>query len=1169
MSADNLVYRWLHLSDLHVGCKGDPLWWQMLEDFQRSLKPWLSKVGSPDLLLLTGDLAWSGGAKDYERLDRFLESLLAALENETGVRPLVIPVAGNHDLQRPVPQKMSEYRVIDAYESAPDDDDVRYLRDQLWKKRKPGIIGKLFTHYTRWVERTILPQFTDRPGVGLHRSFFPGDLTVTLDLPGRFPLVVVGLNSAWTHYKSGDFTGRLLLPAEQFQAALPPPAANESPLDLFARYERALLLMHHPRTWLTIKSRKVLESLDDRFAACLFGHMHDPDAINISQAGGKARCFYQAPSLFGLEDYGTNNESRIFGYTFGQVARDGEVRIWPLRSTCRGDGAWSFDRDISFHWSPDDRNGVQIRAGDPRPSPASTSGSRPAAQPLLDITAYCEAVRDETKSIKLDGIATAAKALHHPIERLYTRLRTHTHGDEGAPGGLVDLANLLSKHRRLLIEGQPGSGKTTFLRLAASVLARDCLDEPCPDGPSWRAVYLGHGVARTVPVYLKLSSLATAPKGKGASRLVDHLVEKTEPLDGDTTETVRARREAWNRRLAAEEVTLLLDGLDEVGDPALRDHVLAALGDILRAWPKCQVVMTSRPIALDRLKDLKFAHASVAPFGPDEIRAYIERWVHALSEIDPDKVSGATEQAYAAGLFEAVRSRHELRRLATTPVMLTCLCVVYTHGGRIPEGRAELYRDTIRWLLAAREDQRERAGYDFEPRHPLAALALEMMGGDGHGKQREIDLTKAAEIVTPLLGRYFDTNDPPTLHESILKWLDFECQHSGVIEAVGHGQLQFKHLTFQEYLAAARLAASPNRGWWPIVRERLEDLQWRETIDLFPGCLLDKQRGGIEDGDFLVREIHQLWPESPPLLRAATITAITGRFLPAFRCAKYELPKDLAQRDEELRTEAQAIFTPLGAAKLDEALRIAAAEAIGVAGDERIAVRRFEANLLRVRGTDVRLGKYLVTVEEFARFVEERGYQQQEFWVDEEDGWSFRKRGDWESPGSWEQQLRTPNRPVVRVSWFEAIAYCEWLTAEHPHLRVRLPNETEWMSVASPDGRRYPWRGDAEPDDTRANFGKDTKGKPTPVGVYPAGDGEFGHCDLAGNVWEWTIDVDMERRIIKKQIREWGYSRVLCGGSSWKPAGGVAVEARGKVWSNSRLGDIGFRVAVERASRKR
>ena len=1173
MASENPVYRWLHLSDLHVGCKGEAVWWQMLEDFQRSLDIWLPKVGGPpDLLLLTGDLAWSGKASEYDRLDRFLERLLGAIEKQTGARPLLIPVAGNHDLERPTGARMSSFRVLDAYEASALDEDVAALRVQLWEKHKPGLLAKPFTHYERWLKRTVIPQLTDKPGVAVHRSFFPGDLTVTADLPGRFPLAVVGLNSAWSHYKGGDFIGRLLLPAEQFQAALPA-VVGGSRLDLFQRVERALLLMHHPRSWFTPASRATFDGNvypGHRFTACLFGHMHEPNAVHYAQAGGAARCFYQAPSLFGLDKYGTKEESRMFGYTFGQVARDGEVRLWPLRSTLRGDGVWTFGPDPDFHWPPELGNGIVLRPGDPQPLPARTSDARTKKNaPALDLAPYCEAVHDATRHIRLDGIAAAAKALNYPIERLYTRLLTNAQYKDVdyEHGGLVDLADLLQSHHRLLIEGQPGSGKTTFLRFAANVLARDFLEEPCPEGPSWRAVHLGRAIARTLPVFLKLSSLATSSKDtqRGGARLLEHLAAETAPRIGDTTESPRARREAWDQHLRDGEVTLLLDGLDEVADPALRDQVFAALEDILRAWPKCRVVVTSRPIAVEPLTTLGFAYASVAPFGENEVRAYVERWVHAYFETDPDKAKGLTEEAYSHGLLDALRARQELRRLASAPVMLTCLCVVYSHGGGLPEGRAELYRDTIRWLLAARESVRKEKGYGgVRVQEALSVLAMAMMGGTGEPKRREFGFKDAAAKVDEVVrGPSFDFDDPASRSTALCAWLRFECEYSGVIEEVGHGQFQFKHLTFQEYLAAAQLAATPNRDWWKIVKSRLEDLQWRETIELFPGCLLDRERGATSDADHLVKEIHALWPKHTPLLRAAKITAITGRFLPAFRCTKYELPRELAQRDMALRIEAEALFTEDGAAKLEEKLRIVAAEAIGVAGDRRIAPEHFETNLLPVPGTRVRLGKYLVTVEEFARFVEDGGYRREKFWIDE-DGASFRKRNGWKKPDSWDKQLQTLNRPISEVSWFEAMAYCRWLSAEHPHLRLRLPTEAEWMAAASPDGRRYPWGYFPAPDALRANFGERVNA-PTPVGLYPAGNGKFGHCDLAGNIFEWNLDLDNDVGFTTKEVQDHGRPRLIFGGAYWSPD--VAAADRRGLGPDHRRGGRGFRVAAEPASR--
>ncbi|MBK8263840.1 MAG: NACHT domain-containing protein [Nannocystis sp.] len=891
-------YRWLHLSDLHVGCKGEALWWQMLDDFERSLDPWLKKLGAPDLILLTGDLAWSGTASDYERLDRFLERLLQRIETKTGHRPLLVPVPGNHDVQRPTGADLRPYRILDAYEPGADDDDVKALRQEIWEDRKPDFVAELFTHYSHWLDRTIIPQLTGKPGVTPHRSFFPGDLTVTLDLPDRFPLAIVGLNSAWSHYKGGDFTGKLLLPAEQFLAALPDPAPGGSPLDIFGQVERALLLMHHPRKWLTDKSRQIFDAqihLGSRFTACLFGHMHEPDGVNVSQAGGAARSLYQAPSLFGLEHYGTKRESRIFGYTFGQLSRDGEVRLWPLRSVRRGDGVCTFDRDSFFHRSHDELDHVLIRRADPKPSPTRSGGRRPAPPLELDLNlnTYCREILDDTRYIRLDGIASAAKAVTYPIERLYTRLLTHAHED-GLRRELVDLAELLPKHHRLLIEGQPGSGKTTFLKLVASVLARDFLDEPCPDGSSWRAAHLSRDPPRTLPIYLEnFSKLATTDTRKGAKRLLDHLAEATTPCTGESEKQARARREAWDQRLSRGEATILLDGLDEVGDPDLREQVMECLRDLLRTWPKCQVIIASRPISLEPLRALDFAHASVAPFGPDEIRAYVERWVHAYFENDPEKARGTTEQRYAEQLIATLQSRQELRRLASAPVMLTCLCVVYSHGGGLPEGRAELYRDTIRWLLAARASTRKDRGYgELRVQEALGMLALAMMGGQKGAKRRELGLKDAAEVIDPVIrGARFDL-DPVARINAICEWLRFECEYSGVIEEIGRGQLQFKHLTFQEYLAAAQLASTPNRGWWPIIEARLMELQWRETIDLFPGCLLDATRGTTLDADHLVTQIHQLWPKELRLVRAARITAILSRFAPAFGCARYQPPKN-------------------------------------------------------------------------------------------------------------------------------------------------------------------------------------------------------------------------------------------------------------------------------------
>src|SRR5262249_10809477 len=88
--------------------------------------------------------------------------------------------------------------------------------------------------------------------------------------------------------------------------------------------------------------------------------------------------------------------------------------------------------------------------------------------------------------------------------------------------------------------------------------------------------------------------------------------------------------------------------------------------------------------------------------------------------------------------------------------------------------------------------------------------------------------------------------------------------------------------------------------------------------------------------------------------------------------------------------------------------------------------------------------------------------------------------------------------PVVNVSWYAGVAYCQ-------SLGKRLPTETEW-EYAARGGQRdktFTW-GDAPVDKTRANYSGSGIGSTTPVGKYPAD--AYGLFDMAGNVWEFMAD---------------------------------------------------------------
>lgn len=109
------------------------------------------------------------------------------------------------------------------------------------------------------------------------------------------------------------------------------------------------------------------------------------------------------------------------------------------------------------------------------------------------------------------------------------------------------------------------------------------------------------------------------------------------------------------------------------------------------------------------------------------------------------------------------------------------------------------------------------------------------------------------------------------------------------------------------------------------------------------------------------------------------------------------------------------------------------------------------------------------------------------------------------------------NQPVVRVSWDDAVNYCQWLSQQAGE-NYRLPTDAEWEFAAGGRGQReYPW-GNAAPTPERANYGESNLGKTTPVGAYPLGMTPEGLFDLAGNVWEWCADLyneEQDRRVVR------------------------------------------------------
>ena len=130
------------------------------------------------------------------------------------------------------------------------------------------------------------------------------------------------------------------------------------------------------------------------------------------------------------------------------------------------------------------------------------------------------------------------------------------------------------------------------------------------------------------------------------------------------------------------------------------------------------------------------------------------------------------------------------------------------------------------------------------------------------------------------------------------------------------------------------------------------------------------------------------------------------------------------------------------------------------------------------------IGKFPVTNREYRLFLESARCPEPPFWL--------------------EEMFSHPEKPVVGVSWHDAVAYCEWLSRGTRKV-FRLPTEAEWERAARGglEGNQYPW-GDTLPSE-RPYPGYDVKlGGPQRVGMNePNG---FGLYDMSEGVHEWCSD---------------------------------------------------------------
>lgn len=746
----------------------------------------------------------------------------------------------------------------------------------------------------------------------------------------------------------------------------------------------------------------------------------------------------------------------------------------------------------------------------------------------------------EQSRIELAAVYTALDTLHAtPMDRRKLEHRGHRDYMEMAERERQSALAFVNSAPYAALLGDPGSGKTTFASFLALCLAGEILglEDTSLDclGEGWT-----QGALLPVRVVLRTfaANLEPHPAGRPGDLLWAHITEQMGQSLADFAPLLR-------QHLLEEGGLLILDGLDEAPEAQhRRETVKQAVLDFRRQFPRVRILLTSRTYAYQRQEWRLpgFAEAVLAPFRADQAETFVNKWYGHMAQMR--KGMGESEaQGRASILIQAIKQNPHLRELAGRPLLLTLMASLHAwRGGSLPDDREQLYEESVELLLDIWErpkiihDRAGQAALQIESmaewlRAPQSMVrkALETLAFDVHAGQREI--TGAADIaegrlVAALLGA---TDDPDMRPARVLEYIR---DRAGLLTNKGEGVYSFPHRTFQEYLAARHLTERSFPGLLvQLVYDEPE--RWREVLLL---AAAKAARGAPYAAWTLVSKLVAQ-PCTPEAVATATEREWWAALLAGQALVETEIHhriNPMFDRDNlavlgAVRGWLEALVSRGQLAAVDRAL---AGRTLGLIGDGRpgvglkeglpdidwVAVEagpffmgsnqgrdpyaadnerpRFLCTLIR---RPYQLSRFPITVAQYQAFVKAGGYTERRYWT--EAGWAWRMEQQVAGPCENDHTVQIANHPQVGVGWYEAVAFCAWLS-EATGRTIRLPTEAEWERAARhTDSRLYPWG-----DDFRAgacNLNDAGIGGAAAVGIFPAGDAACGAADMAGNVWEW------------------------------------------------------------------
>lgn len=733
-------------------------------------------------------------------------------------------------------------------------------------------------------------------------------------------------------------------------------------------------------------------------------------------------------------------------------------------------------------------------------------------------------------------------------------LSQNTQKNAGETRRFEDAVSELKMIRRAVLLGEPGGGKTTTLwQFASKLLAAASSQKLEP-----------------IPLLIRLGGW----------------IDDTQTLINFIQQELGQLGQYLQNLLDTNRAALLLDGMNEI-PVAQRKWKYKQIQQFALQYTKLTLIITCRVQDYDT--DLGLAKINITPLDPIRIRAFISRYLEDSSDKLFWKIAGEAardyerrfRQAFAHQLqnWESVFWKHtrlpmgmnwgwlegdnrywnkwislrddpqSLLALVSNPYMLLMLTGVYANEGELPGNRGELFKSFVETLLLreniiARDPNTHRPAIGEDATEFLSALAevadlmqMERKQGDGAvNSVTALDLQQVQEILSP----------KQLYWASSTNILSFDTK------------VRFTHQLLQEYFVAFFMNRKIKEGrlkpsdmwqpdaWW-------ERTNWEEATVLLAGLYSQDCTPVLNwIGDINPEVIAQCILRSHAYTPRSTLLKLRERWL-------QRIVGD--QADSEPRSRA-GVARALGLIILDKlpldnrpGVSVSMYTGRSIPDISWIAIEGGEFQIQGKQHTmsSFWISKYPVTYSQFQTFVEADDFLDERWWrgLPKEDAWG----AVWDVH---EQGFAYHNHPRTMVSWYQATAFCRWLSHK-TNMLITLPTEAQWeIAAGSRQGFLYSWgnksiRGRANTKETKIYM-------TSAVGIFPEGKTAQGVYDMTGNVWEWCKNKFDEPDNLEED--DTGVARIQRGGTWDDPLSNASTTYRHWSAPDLRKRSMGIRLVT-------